>query len=210
MLASSFLHNRLKKSSTIHAKQLETLFLAVDAAFRTSSLSLTGLGRKLSTQAQANSNINRMDRLLGNMKLHQNRKQVYSFLNELLFSNFSRPNISVDWSSFVHGEKLAILRASLSMKGRSFTVYEKTYDIDDYNTPKTHRDFLRGLKDVLPKDCRPIITTDAGFSITWFKDVSRLGWDFVSRIRNNTLFRRPYMNTWKSCLRLCSRLIILL
>lgn len=202
MLASTFLHNQLKKSSSVHAKQLNSLFLAVDAAYKTSCLSLTSLGRKISNNAQTNSNITRMDRLLGNTKLHQNREQIYSVINDLFFRQCQKPNISVDWSSFVHGDKFAILRATLSLKGRSFTVYEQTYDLKDYNKPKTHRAFLFTLKSVLPQECKPIITTDAGFGITWFKEVSRLGWDFVGRLRNNTQYKKTKGGVWKECLNL--------
>ena len=31
--------------------------------------------------------------------------------------------------------------------------------------------------------CEPIIVTDAGFKVPWFKQVQSIGWDFVGRTR---------------------------
>ena len=36
---------------------------------------------------------------------------------------------------------------------------------------------------VLPRDCKPIIVTDAGFKTPWFRSVLAQGWDFVGRTR---------------------------
>ncbi|MBK8999720.1 MAG: IS4 family transposase [Myxococcales bacterium] len=46
-----------------------------------------------------------------------------------------------------------------------------------------HEEFLRTLATIIPAHCRPIIVTDAGFHSHWFAHVSKLGWDFVGRMR---------------------------
>jgi hypothetical protein len=48
--------------------------------------------------------------------------------------------------------------------------------------------FLRSLRDVLPAGCQPTIVTDAGFYTEWCDEVEALGWDFVARIRNKTMY----------------------
>lgn len=42
------------------------------------------------------------------------------------------------------------------------------------------------LHRMLPKDAAPIIITDAGFRIPWFKLVEELGWHYIGRVRHNT------------------------
>ena len=43
------------------------------------------------------------------------------------------------------------------------------------------------LSRMLPPDCRPIIVSDAGFRVPWFKLVASFGWDWIGRVRNRTL-----------------------
>nr|QTX15057.1 Putative transposase [Klebsiella pneumoniae] len=38
---------------------------------------------------------------------------------------------------------------------------------------------------MLPKDCKPVIVTDAGFKVPWLKQVRKLGWHYVARVRGN-------------------------
>jgi hypothetical protein len=53
-------------------------------------------------------------------------------------------------------------------------LYSRVFPFRKYNSPGAHREFLDGLARVLPKGCRPIIVTDAGFRGPWFRDVERL------------------------------------
>jgi len=50
------------------------------------------------------------------------------------------------------------------------------------------------LKMMLPKSCKPIIVTDAGFRIPWFQLVESLGWDFIGRVRNRTFCKKSEVN----------------
>lgn len=51
--------------------------------------------------------------------------------------------------------------------------------------------FLTRLKAMLPNRCRPVIVTDAGFKVPWFKEVSALGWHFIGRVRGKVSIRLP-------------------
>ncbi|MDT3320706.1 IS4 family transposase [Shewanella sp. SP1S2-4] len=62
--------------------------------------------------------------------------------------------------------------------------------------PRTHLLFLTKLKAMLPNGCKPIIVTDAGFRIPWFKQVLSLGWDYVGRFRNRTHCRKSSVHQW--------------
>ena len=56
-----------------------------------------------------------------------------------------------------------VLRASMALSGRSVTIYEKAFSLEEHNTDKAHRCFLQELARVLPPECVPLMVTDAGF-----------------------------------------------
>jgi hypothetical protein len=114
----------------------------------------------------------------------------------LLKDNF-RPIIIIDWSGLTKCGAYHFLRAALTVNGRSITLYDQAYPLRDYIKEKTHREFLKVLKNMLPKDCKPIVISDAGFQNTWFQVVTALGWDFVGRIRNKTYYCEASQTLWK-------------
>ncbi len=89
------------------------------------------------------------------------------------------------------------LRAAITVKGRTLTLYEQSYHISEYGNYKTHKRFLNILHSLLPKDCHPIIVTDAGFRNNWFRLVQSFGWDFVGRIRHNTQCKKKDYLAWE-------------
>jgi hypothetical protein len=76
------------------------------------------------------------------------------------------------------------------------TLFEQSYRESEYMKRSIHQSFLKKLKALLPKDCHPIIVTDAGFRCPWFKLIQSLGWDFVGRVRNNTSYQVPQKKQW--------------
>jgi hypothetical protein len=71
-----------------------------------------------------------------------------------------QPLILVDWSNADKERRHFILRASLA---RAMTLLQMVTTESDYNCPHLHKAFLTRLKAMLPKRCRPVIVTDAGF-----------------------------------------------
>jgi len=55
------------------------------------------------------------------------------------------------------------------------------------------------LKDMLADDCQPIIVSDAGFHVPWFKLVRSFGWDWIGRVRNRTFVQLADDDTWFPC-----------
>ena len=103
-----------------------------------------------------------------------------------LIGQTKQPIIHVDWSDMDERKQHFLIRASLAAQGRSLTLYEEIHPLKSKEKPKTHRLFMNQLKAMLPEDCKPIIVTDAGFRIPWFKLIESLGWDFIGRVRNRT------------------------
>jgi hypothetical protein len=73
-------------------------------------------------------------------------------------------------------KKFHVLRAALAASGRAITIYEEVHDEKFLGNAKVHSNFLQNLKKILSPDYNPIIVTDAGFSVPWFKAVLRQNW----------------------------------
>jgi hypothetical protein len=165
-------------------KRIKYSFIeAVDAVKHGARLSLTSIGRSL---AQSNNSIEkygikRIDRLLGNQTLHQNRIKIYQQL-AIQFSNIKQLFIAIDWSS-VYSSKFVMLRAAVAFKGRAFTLYEEVHPENTMGNSKIQSDFLKTLSHIIPKNCAPVIYTDAGFKVPWFKEIQALGWHWLARTR---------------------------
>lgn len=169
----------------LHKLRLTNVLLAVESALEGSSLTLTNLGRHLKAGLSARSSIKKMDRLLGNRHLHREAFSIYRYLSSQVLSCQSRPWIYIDWSCICSLTGLYVLRATLSLSGRGFVLYEECHPVSKHNHQATHRAFLQRLRALLPAGVHPIIVTDAGFRTPWFFLVYQLGWDFVGRLRHS-------------------------
>jgi hypothetical protein len=114
-----------------------------------------------------------------------------------LIPNWMSPWIHVDWSCINATTNLYLLRASLSVKGRSIVVYEECHPKKKENNHAVHQQFLKNLQAILPSCAAPIIVTDAGFRGPWFIAVREMGWHFVGRLRNKNLVLMEGTPTWQ-------------
>jgi len=190
------LHKQLQKTSSIHKKRLASLFDIVETAMQTQYVTLTGLGRRLSSAAKTKHKIKKVDRLLGNKYLQQERVEIYKQLSQWLIGNRKTPYIIVDWSPLAEGSYYYFLRASIATKGRAITLYEECHPDSKNANVKVHQAFLKTLKDILPTDCQPIIITDAGFRNSWFNQVEAQDWHWIGRVRHNTLYQAINTTCW--------------
>lgn len=88
-------------------------------------------------------------------------------------------------------------------KGGAVTLYEETHCKKKLSNSKVEKKFLATLKTLLPEKCCPIIITDAGFRNPWFKEVKRLRWDFIGRIRGTHHYYDG--KQWDACVNLYSK-----
>ena len=181
-----------------HAKRAAALMRVVQALVHGGKAALTQLGRNRAGSAHVKHHIKAVDRLLGNELLHAECPSIYRAIAQTLFAGVTRPVLTVDWSDFECGgsRKWAMLQAAVPVGGRTVVVYARVFPFRRYNSPDAHREFLHGLKLVLPEDCRPIVVTDAGFRGPWFRAVEALGWDWVGRIRNKIKFFNELTGRW--------------
>lgn len=192
------LHKTFKeKLPEVHLTRLKSLMTVCATAASDNKLYLTGLGRGLSNTNKESSNIQKVDRLLGNGLLQAERALFYKVMISYLVQEHSSPWLHIDWTCINSTTNLYGLRASLSMKGRSIVLYEESYPKKKENNHATHKEFLNKLKALLPVNVKPIIVTDAGFRAPWFAYILRLGWDFVGRLRNKNLITLDKTAPWQ-------------
>ena len=200
MQAGQVLHKLLQKvCSEMHKMRRTTLFVNVMAALHGEVLTVTHLGRSITSDAKEKHCIKRADRLLSNRRLQGERTEIYSSLTRLLVGTKQRPVIIADCSDMDECKRHFLLRASVPIEGRSLTLYEEVHTVKSKEKPKVHEQFLQTLQKMLPSHCRPIIITDAGFRTPWFKQVEALGWDWVGRIRNRHEVQLSGETQWIPC-----------
>ena len=180
----------------MHKTRRQSLFSAIESSMNGGSLSITGLGRDIDSNALEKHKIKRVDRLCSNTNLHGDIELIYTRMAYLLVGKMSQPIIHIDWSDLDDRKQHFLIRASLAAQGRSLTLYEEIHPLNKKEKPKTHLLFMTKLKAMLPSDCKPIIVTDAGFRIPWFKQVLSLKWDYVGRFRNRTHCKKTADNHW--------------
>jgi len=164
------LHKTIKKElSFVHKTRLNCLMSVCKTAASNNKLYLTGLGRNDPSQTKTSSNIEKVNRLLGNEHLYRERPSFYQSMAAQLISSTMSPWIHIDWSCINSKTNLYLLRASLSASGRSIAVYEECHPKTKENNHSVHKQFLKNLKAILPPCQPPIIVTDAGFRGPWFK-----------------------------------------
>ena len=166
MQGQQLLQKILQRSlPSIHKARLDTLFHAVTATLEYKQLSLTTLGRNLGGNVSERSNIQKMNRLLKNPKLHAEMNGIYKVLARELCGKTSSPVILLDWACQDKRKDFFILRACLAAKGRGLTLFQKAYSKKFQNSPVAQNNFLQELKEILPAGATPIIVTDAGFGV---------------------------------------------
>ncbi|QEA37682.1 IS4 family transposase [Pistricoccus aurantiacus] len=133
--------------------------------------------------------IKRVDRLLGNPHLHQERPLFYWLVASLLIGHTTRPRILVEWSPIDDRSQWFLLRAAVPFAGRSLPIFEKVHHKDGCQHCEAY--LLTALAEILPTDATPILVTDAGFHNPWFKAVEARGWYYVGGVRSPTRCQVP-------------------
>ena len=206
MHALSILHRALVLHCPwMHTKRRGSLLAAVRAAIFGSRLMLSDLGRGLCGPTAVKHNIKRVDRLLGNAKLHAETAPVYEMLARHCLVGVPMPLIVVDWSDLSADRRWQLLRASVALEGRSVTLYEEVHPLSQMASRAVHKRFVVRFCAMLPPGCRPIVITDAGFRSPWFQLIEQSGWHFLGRIRNRDMVRPIEAHAWIGCKQLYAK-----
>ena len=183
----------------LHRRRLSVLLEAVAATVSGPRLTLTEIGRRFGGGSDLRHRIKRADRLLGNRHLQRDAKRVYGALARMLLAKVAEPLIVIDWSDLKADQSLHLLRASLPVGGRSLTLYEEVHTQRKLANRWVQHRFLQQLKALLPATADPIIVADAGFRVPFYREVERLGWRWVGRVRGRDFIKLK--QRWRSCKR---------
>jgi len=197
MHATQLINTHLEKMCQgIHKKRMNALMSMVTACIQGKKLSVTGLGRSISNAVFEKHNIKRADRLIGNPFLNQERGVFYTAMAKWIIGTHKQPVILVDWSDLSADGSFHLLRASLPVGGRALPLYDEVHPQKKSNNSDVEKQFLKKLKSLLPKQCRPIVITDAGYRTPWFNAVQAQGWDFVGRVGGQTMITPQSQGNW--------------
>jgi hypothetical protein len=176
------LHEALDGMHALRARALLNATLALIAGRR---LTLMDVARSWPGAERVRAPLKALDRLLGNRHLHAERERIYAGMARWLLRS-PRPVIVVDWSDLKRDGSWFLLRAAVPVGGRSLPILDMVFPAGQQGTPIAERLFLRTLRSLVPATTRPILVTDAGFRIPWFRAVEDLGWYWVGRLRHRT------------------------
>ncbi len=183
MQGKKLLHKFIEEAAeNLHQKTKVSLALSCEGLLISKKLSVTAIGRAIKNKTSGKYNIKRSDRLVSNTGLEENRILFYQNLAKKMVSKIGYCPILVDTSCLTADSVFQVIRASLALDGRAFTLFEMSYK--NGTLSQIWEPFLKGLNKVLPKEKgRVIIITDAGFHNKWFHLVKKYQWDFIGRVR---------------------------
>jgi len=139
--------------------------------------------------------IKRIDRLLGNPRLHRETEVFFRALTKLLLAGHTEPLILVDWTQI--DEQRYALSAAVPVDGRALPIYWEVHDKSKLGNRHVQMSFLATLTGLVPHGCWPVVVTDAGFSNHWFRAVVDMGWDYVGRTRGRVNLRYGEATEWR-------------
>lgn len=194
------LHTLLKQSlPNLHGARLNALMAAVEAGLTGASVSITALGRAVSGATFIKHKIKRLDRLVGNAHLKSERLALYGTLTGFLLKSLPLPLIIIDWSPLTDDQSQQLLRAALPVGGRTMTLYEEVHPDKKLGNRRVQHQFLSTLQQLLPAHVTPIVVADSGFRTPFFREVERLGWHWLGRIRNRDFIAfADHPDDWQS------------
>jgi hypothetical protein len=181
--------------STMHAYRRRALLGAVQSLLCCRRLILMEMARAWPGAQRVRAPLKRLDRLLSNRHLAQERECLYASMTRWLIRQ-PHPLILIDWSDLHEDCRWHLLRASIPISGRAFTVLEMVFAQSLYGSPRAEKQFLRRLHALLPAQVRPILVSDAGFRTPWLRLVRKYGWYYVGRLRGHTHLQLTAHGEW--------------
>lgn len=173
---------------SLDARNARNLLFAVAALLTGRRLTLMELARHWPGAARIGAPLKRADRFLGNPRVQAVRVRLYQAAMAWLL-RCPRPVLIVDWSELKADGQWHLLRAGVVARGRTLTLYEEVHPEHRKNARAVEAAFLKRLRALLPDRVRPIVVTDAGFRVPWFRAVEALGWHWVGRVRHRARVR---------------------
>jgi hypothetical protein len=196
LFCQNLLDNALENSIHSARKTCLSRFLS-DLLDYDTDLSVTEIGKKLTSKTTVKSKIQAANYFVNNSKLERNKGTIYKGLAHFFWGHAKEIVVLIDWTGAC-SEGYFALKASVAAHGRSIPLYHEIHLQAEQEKPELHDAFLAQLKQIIPEHLSVTIITDAGFHRTWFEQVVRLGWDFIGRIYSRYHYQLEGTVTWSS------------
>ena len=180
----------------IHAKRVLSISNTVTGVLRSSSLSVSAIGRGLAMASGMMDKhaIKQVDRLLSNQKLDVDACSIYWI--PMIVGKQTEIFCNLDWTEFDKDKHSTLILSLQTNHGRSLPLLWKTYWKSELKDKRNdyEDEMLAILHDILVQDksiCEELkvtIVADRGFGDTlffWYIK-EKLGFDYIIRIRGNT------------------------
>lgn len=164
----------------VHNDRVLTLLFTVECLLRGGRLSLSALGRAAPGTVAPKHQIKRVDRFLGNPRLHDELLLYFRAVIAALIPPQTRPVLLVDWTEL--GPQTCALCAALPAWGRALPLYVEVHSKQLWGNPWIERSFLATLQALMPSPCRPVVVLDGGFHSPTWEAVVELGWGVLTRL----------------------------
>lgn len=202
MAAQELLHNYLSEQCPlVHNYRLQAIMDVAYGLQHSKNLSLTAIGRKINNNTNVKHKIKKVDRLEGNKHLHNELEYLYSGLSNYVFTYLSHNTsnsmpIIVDLCFIKDGYDIQMLSAEVACKGRSIPLYREVFPKGELKNRA--KQFLNNLSKCIPSDKKILVIMDAGFGETWFEEIEKHGWYWLSRIRQGKSIKLSEVEDWRS------------
>lgn len=195
LFCQNLLDSALK--SSIHAKRKKCLvrFLS-DLMDYDTTLSVTEIGKKLTSKTTVKSKIFAAQTFVNNFKLERDIFCIYKNLAHFFWSHAKDIVVLIDWTGAC-SDGYHVLEASIAAHGRSIPIYHEVHPESEQENGAIHRQFLLRLKEVIPANLAVTIVTDAGFHREWFQQAIELGWDVIGRIYSLYCYQIEGETNWR-------------
>lgn len=198
MFARDLLFNALSEGCPfIHENRLNAVIDVSMALKDSQNLSLSAIGRSLQNSSSVKHKIKKVDRLEGNVKLHEELNTLYRGLSSYVLTYLSQDRslpIIIDVCFMKDDRAIQMLSAEVALKGRSIPLYRKVFREGELKEQTL--DFLQELTHCVPKGREVIIIMDAGFHCEWFKIIESYGWHWICRVRKGKSFKLSDTEAW--------------
>jgi hypothetical protein len=158
-------------------------------------LSVTEIGKKLTSKSTVKSKIYAAQQLVSNYKLSSQTDLIYKGLAHFFWSNATEIVVLVDWTGAC-SKGYHALEASIAAHGRSIPIYHEIHHESEQEKANVQCTFLSRLKEVIPPHLAVTIVTDAGFHREWFQQVLAHGWNVIGRIYSKYCYQVEGDTTW--------------
>lgn len=190
-----FLSKSLPKS--LHFKRAKCLTNIIESMQGYSkNISINEIGRHLQRNTDLKHKIKTADRFVGNGKINADIPDICAGIANFVYSDFRELCVLIDWSGCCQ-KNMFVLQASVAFKGRSLPIYASIHHQKDTENVVVHDDFLEKLYEIIPKNIKVTIVTDAGFHRDWFVKVKSLGWEFIGRVYSKYYYKLENTNNWR-------------